>query len=112
MWSSIPTLAGTLATLVFALSTLPMLGKALRSRDLSSYSSGNLLLANLGNGIYSVYVFQLPLGPIWFLHGFYVMTSGLMLFWSRRFVRRDEPTYPLASEGWAGRPMRSALRDS
>ena len=112
MWSSIPTLAGTIATLVFALSSLPMLLKALRSRDLSSYSTGNLVLANLGNGIYSVYVFQLPLGPIWFLHAFYVLTSGLMLFWSRRFTSRDESTYPRPADGWAGRPMRAAARRS
>jgi uncharacterized protein with PQ loop repeat len=85
MWTSIPTLAGTLATLVFALSTLPMLRKAVRSRDLTSYSTGNLVLGNVGNAIYSVYVFQLPLGPIWFLHSFYLLSSGLMLFWSRRF---------------------------
>ena len=112
MWSSIPTLAGSLATVVFALSTLPMLGKALRSRDLSSYSAGNLLLANVGNGIYSVYVFQLPLGPIWFLHGFYLLTSGLMLVWSRRFKPRDESSYPRPREGWAGQPMRSGSRHS
>jgi uncharacterized protein with PQ loop repeat len=97
MWSSIPTLAGTIATMVFALSTLPMLGKAVRSRDLTSYSTGNLVLANVGNTLYSVYVFQLPLGPIWFLHGFYLLTSGLMLFWSRRFAPpqcADLPTAP------------------
>jgi uncharacterized protein with PQ loop repeat len=96
MWSSIPTLAGTLATMVFAVSTLPMLGKALRSRDLTSYSTGNLVLANVGNALYSVYVFGLPLGPIWFLHGFYLLTSGLMLFWSRRFTPSRVPTYPQA----------------
>lgn len=112
MWSSIPTLAGTLATLVFALSTLPMLGKALRSRDLTSYSTGNLVLANVGNAVYSVYVFQLPPGPIWFLHGFYVTTSGLMLFWSRRFAPVDASTCPRPSGAWAGRPMRAIVRDS
>lgn len=112
MWSSIPTLAGTLATLVFALSTLPMLGKAVRSRDLTSYSTGNLVLANVGNAIYSVYVFQLPPGPIWFLHGFYLLTSGLMLFWSRRFAPCAASTYPSAADEWAGRPMRSTARSS
>jgi uncharacterized protein with PQ loop repeat len=112
MWSSLPTLAGTIATMVFALSTLPMLGKALRSRDLTSYSTGNLVLANVGNAVYSVYVFQLPLGPIWFLHGFYLLTSGLMLIWSRRFAPRGASTYPRASEEWAGRPMRAVARDS
>lgn len=112
MWSSIPVLAGTVATMVFALSTLPMLGKAVRSRDLTSYSTGNLVLANVGNAIYSVYVFQLPLGPIWFLHAFYVLTSGLMLFWNRRFAPRRASTYPLPAQRWARRPMRSTPRDS
>jgi uncharacterized protein with PQ loop repeat len=82
-----PTLAGLVATLVFAISTLPMLSKAVRSRDLTSYSTGNLVLANVGNAIYSFYVFQLPPGPVWFLHGYYLLSSGLMLFWSRRFGR-------------------------
>lgn len=103
-----PTLAGAVATLVFALATMPMLGKAVRSRDLTSYSTGNLVLANLGNAVYSVYVFQLPLGPIWFLHGYYVLSSGLMLFWSRRFAPRDGSTCAHPPEEWAGRPMRSA----
>lgn len=105
-------LAGTVATMVFALSTLPMLGKAVRSRDLTSYSTGNLVLANVGNAFYSVYVFHLPLGPIWFLHAFYLLSSGLMLFWNRRFAPRDAPTYPQPSAEWAGRPMRAASRDS
>lgn len=94
MLSSMPTLAGVVATLVFAFSTLPMLSKAVRSRDLTSYSTGNLVLANVGNGVYSIYVFHLPLGPIWFLHGYYLLSSGLMLFWSQRFARRDASTYP------------------
>ena len=86
MWSSFPALAGTVATIVFACSALPMLGKAVRSKDLTSYSTGNLVLANVGNVFYSVYVFHLPPGPIWVLHGFYLVSSGLMLFWSRRYT--------------------------
>ncbi len=88
MWTSIPTLAGTVATVVFAVSTLPMLGKALRSKDLTSYSTGNLVLSNVGNAFYSFYVFHLPPGPIWALHAFYIVCSGLMLFWSRLYARR------------------------
>ena len=61
--------------------TLPMLAKAWRTRDLASYSLGNLLLANLGNAVHSVYVFNLPPGPIWVLHTFYVASSALMLYW-------------------------------
>ena len=56
------------STTVFAGSMLPMLLKAARTRDLSSYSTGNLVLANIGNAVHSVYVFHLPAGPIWFLH--------------------------------------------
>ena len=55
--------AGVVASLVFAASALPMLAKAFRSKDLTSYSRGNLVLANVGNAVYSVYVFSLPFGP-------------------------------------------------
>ena len=40
-----------------------MLVKAFRTRDLESYSLGNLLIANVGNGVHSIYVFSLPIGP-------------------------------------------------
>ena len=45
------------------------------------------MLANVGNLIYSLYVFHLPAGPIWLLHTFYAATSALMLFWSLRYGR-------------------------
>lgn len=80
-----PVIAGMVSTTVFAGSALPMLVKAAKTRDLSSYSVGNLVLANTGNGIHSIYVFHLPLGPIWFLHSFYLLTSALMLFWWVRY---------------------------
>ena len=76
---SLPTLAGFVSTVIFAASTLPMLVKACRSRDLASYSLGNIALANLGNAVYSVYVYSLPPGPIWLLHTFYLVSSALML---------------------------------
>ena len=56
-----------------------MLIKAARTKELRSYSRGNLVLANVGNGVHSIYVVQLPPGPIWALHGFYIVTSALML---------------------------------
>ena len=87
MGTSIAIAAGTVATIVFAASTLPMLGKALRTKDLRSYSRSNLVLANVGNLVYSLYVFNLPPGPIWLLHSFYAATSALMLFWSLRYGR-------------------------
>lgn len=91
MDATVPVLAGVVSSAVFAGSLLPMLRKALRTRDLSSYSLGNVALANVGNAVHSVYVFHLPPGPIWFLHTFYVVSSALMLFWYLRYrpVRRD-----------------------
>ena len=85
--TGIPVIAGIASTIVFAASVLPMVVKAWRTRDLRSYSRGNLVLANIGNGVHSVYVFALPRGPIWVLHSFYVITSALMLLWSVRYGR-------------------------
>jgi hypothetical protein len=79
--ASVPVLAGIASTAIFASSTVPMLAKAYRTRDLSSYSLGYLVLANVGNVVHTFYVIALPPGPIWALHGFYVTSSALMLGW-------------------------------
>lgn len=81
-------LAGVISSVVFVGSVLPMLIKAVRTRDLASYSLGNLFLANLGNVVHSVYVFSLPIGPIWVLHSFYLLTSAFMLV---MYLRHREP---------------------
>jgi hypothetical protein len=86
--ATLAVLAGSLSTILFAVSTWPMLIKAARTKELSSYSRGNLVLANAGNAVHSIYVFQLPPGPIWALHSFYIIASALMLFWHLRYVRR------------------------
>lgn len=78
-------LAGMISTSIFASSTLPMLIKAARTKDLRSYSFGNILLSNVGNAIHSFYVFTLPAGPIWLLHSFYLLSTALMLFWYLRY---------------------------
>jgi hypothetical protein len=39
---TIPVLAGAVSTVIFACSTLPMLVKAAQTKDLSSYSFGNM----------------------------------------------------------------------
>jgi uncharacterized protein with PQ loop repeat len=78
-------LAGVLSTGLFAMSYLPMLVKAARTKDLASYSLGNLAITNAGNAVHSVYVFSLPPGPIWFLHTFYLVASALMLMWFLRY---------------------------
>jgi len=87
--STLPLLAGITSTVIFASGTLPMLGKAWRTRDLRSYSLGNLVLANLGNVVYAVYVASLPLGPVWLLHGFNLTTTALMLGWYLRYAGRS-----------------------
>src|SRR5512138_2533131 len=85
MQTNLPTLAGFLSTALFALGTLPMLVKAFRTKNLASYSLGNILLSNIGNLIYSIYVFQLPPGPVWFLHSYNLITTGLMLVWYLKY---------------------------
>ena len=75
----IPIVAGTISTVVFAVSNLPMLRKALRTRDVSSYSLSSLVMINGANMVYSLYVFTLPFGPIWGLHTFYVVSCAVML---------------------------------
>ena len=85
METNLPTIAGFISTGLFALGTLPMLVKAVRTRDLASYSLGNILMSNVGNIIYSLYVFHLPLGPIWFLHSYNLLSTGLMLVWYVRY---------------------------
>ncbi len=81
MDTNLPTLAGFISTGLFAMGTLPMLGKAIRTKDLASYSLSNILISNVGNIIYSIYVFQLPKGPVWFLHIYNLVTTGMMLVW-------------------------------
>jgi uncharacterized protein with PQ loop repeat len=83
----LPLLAGSASTLIFAVSYLPMLVKAFRTKDLGSYSGSSLLLTNLGNAVHSFYVYSLPAGPIWVLHTFYLVTSILMTGWYLHFTR-------------------------
>ena len=82
----VPTVAGTIATVIFAAGTLPMVVKAARTKDLRSYSGSHIVLSNVGNAVHSVYVFSLPAGPIWALHGFYLTTTAIMLVWYLRYA--------------------------
>ena len=87
---NLPFIAGSISTVIFAFSTLPMLLKAFQTRDMRSYSLGNILLSNVGNVVHSFYVFNLPPGPIWLLHAFYLVTTGLMLVWYLRYEWRGK----------------------
>jgi uncharacterized protein with PQ loop repeat len=91
---ALPLVAGTVSTVIFAGSMLPMVLKAARSHDLTSYSLSNIVLTNVGNAVHSVYVFHLPPGPIWALHSFYVVTALCMLFWHLRYVPRPSRPGP------------------
>ncbi len=83
-----PIVAGAVSSAIFAASALPMLMKAFRTKELKSYSLHNIALSSVGNMILSVYVYGLPPGPIWVLHSFYLVTTGLMLLWYLRGSRR------------------------
>jgi len=76
---SLSLIAGTISSIIFASSHIPMLLKAYRTKDLHSYSAVNLILVNAGNLLYSLYVVTLPPGPIWALHIFYTLSSGVLL---------------------------------
>jgi hypothetical protein len=85
-------MAGAGSSLIFIGSNVPMLVKAVTTRDLQSYSLGQIGLANLGNLLYWLYVVGLPLGPIWFLHGFNMLVAMVMLGLYWRFEWRKRTT--------------------
>jgi hypothetical protein len=63
--------AGSVAGLIFAAASWNMLVKAWRTKDLRSYSLGQIVLNNVGNLIYWLYVISLPFGPIYFMQAFF-----------------------------------------
>jgi hypothetical protein len=100
MSSNVPVIAGTISTGIFAVSTMPMVLKAARTRDLSSYSGGNLLLSNLGNVLYAMYVFSMPMGPAWALYGFNLTVSATMLvYWLHYRTPRPRTKVATANTG-------------
>jgi uncharacterized protein with PQ loop repeat len=84
---SVQLIAGSFSSLLFITANFPMLVKAYRTKNLRSYSLSNMLLVNVGNILYWIYISQFPLGPIWFLHSFYTLTSAVMLVWYFRYER-------------------------
>lgn len=83
--------AGIISSLMFVSSHVPMLWKAYRTKDLHSYSYLNIILVNVGNLIYWIYIASLPVGPVWILHTFYTVSSGFMLILFAR-LRSDRST--------------------
>ncbi|MCB0173046.1 MAG: hypothetical protein KDJ97_21140 [Anaerolineae bacterium] len=78
-------IAGIISSLIFAGSNIPMLWKVYRTHDVRSYSWLNVLMINIGNLIYWLYVSTMPFGPIWVLHTFYTVSSGVLLTLFVRF---------------------------
>lgn len=91
--SQLPVLAGSVATTIFIGSYLPMLVKAIRTRELSSYSRSSLVLANVGNMVQTAYVVTLPVGPIWGLHAFYLLATVVMLLLHLRYAPQRPPPF-------------------
>jgi len=86
--SSLQLFAGFASSMIFISSNLPMLFKAFKTKNLSSYSLGHLALGNLGNTVYWLYVISLPLGPVWLLQAFFSTASALMLFCYLRYEKK------------------------
>ncbi|MBM7503380.1 hypothetical protein ACFPER_07860 [Agromyces aurantiacus] len=95
----IPLIAGTASTVVFAVSNLPMLRKALRTRDVSSYSLSSVAMINAANLAYSWYVFSLPVGPVWALHAFYLVSCAILLVLCVEQRRRGSGRTPEHDDG-------------
>jgi uncharacterized protein with PQ loop repeat len=100
---SIQVMAGVTSSMIFVSSNLPSLFKAFKTKDMGSYSLGQLILGNVGNWVYWLYVRSLPVGPVWYLQAFFTTASGLMLFSYLRYekkwfrIKRRNPHAPANS---------------
>jgi len=81
-------LAGFASSTIFISSNLPIFIKSFTTKNLCSYSLGHLVLGNLGNTVYWLYVISLPLGPVWFLQAFFTIASASMLFCYLHFEKK------------------------
>lgn len=90
--NTIQLVAGAIATTIFVGSNLPMLWKALTTRNLSSYSLAQIGLANAGNIVNWLYIAGLPFGPVWLLHGFNTAVALVMLVCYLRFEKNMSAT--------------------
>lgn len=85
-------LAGFASTALFVSNNFPMVVKAFKTKDLSSYSFGHIALSNVCNLLLALYIVSLPAGPVWFQHGFFTVATALMLVWYLRHEKdRDQP---------------------
>lgn len=87
---SVHVIAGSISSLIFATGTLNMLIKAWCTKDVHSYSVMQLALNNVGNVVHWLYISSLPFGPIWFLHGFFTLSTAMMLLWYWAYHHRPK----------------------
>lgn len=71
--------AGLVSSVIFSISTLTMLLKTVRTKNVDSFSLSSLALSNVGNMMYWLYIVSLPCGPIHLLHSFYTVAMVIML---------------------------------
>jgi hypothetical protein len=78
-------------------------------------------VANLGNAVHTIYVISLPVGPIWALHGFYLASTAVMLWWWLRYRKCSAAGHvnsgscgltPVCLVGYVPMPMVSGLLPS
>lgn len=74
-------IAGIISSLIFASGTATMLMKTMKTKEVEAYSLPFLVLTNVGNLVYWLYVLSLPFGPIYVLHGFYTIAMIVMLLY-------------------------------
>lgn len=118
MSTGLASIAGAIATLLFVTSTLPMLTKAVRTKDLTSYSGSNLAVANMGNLTQTLYLTTVPSLPIWALHLFNTLASASMLaLWIRHRPREGTGPWdshpsplPMPRTACSSRPRGSSRR--
>lgn len=87
--------AGSFSSLIFIFANITMLAKVWRTKDVDSFSLTMVVLNNVGNIVYWLYVSSLPIGPIWFTHTFYTVSTLMLLAWclkyrgKRDYFRKD-----------------------
>ncbi len=106
---SVQVMAGVTSSMIFVCSNMPMLFKVLKTKDMRSYSLWQILLGNIGNSVYWLYVRSLPMGPVWFLQAFFSSVSAIMLIsylrYEKKWFRLKRPSpQPQATRAFTNRP--------
>lgn len=85
--SLVSPIAGTIARLIFVISTIPSLTRVYRTRKGDRYSLASLWMATIGNALQWVYVLSLPPGPLYALPTWNTRSAALLRAWCIRYRR-------------------------